>query len=149
MKSNEKIAGKSQTHYTSKKIYIPKRFLSRNYSPNKYKNFLNNYYNTTKEELPINEIKINIDNKRVDKLNKPMISFEINKHKVKLKRTDSNSTTSINTNTDKIKRVTFSTVEIIRIKNFKRYNKLNSYTNEEIKYEKNNNNYLMDNCNVF
>ena len=78
-----------------------------------------------------------------------MISFEINKHKVKLKRTDSNSTTSINTNTDKIKRVTFSTVEIIRIKNFKRYNKLNSYTNDEIKYEKNNNNYLMDNCNVF
>ena len=78
-----------------------------------------------------------------------MISFEINKHKVKLKRTDSNSTTSINTNTDKIKRVTFSTVEIIRIKNFKRFNKLNSYTNDEIKYEKNNNNYLMDNCNVF
>ena len=78
-----------------------------------------------------------------------MISFEINKHKVKLKRTDSNSTTSINTNTDKIKRVTFSTVEIIRIKNFKRFNKLNSYTNAEIKYEKNNNNYLMDNCNVF
>ena len=78
-----------------------------------------------------------------------MISFEINKHKVKLKRTDSNSTTSINTNTDKIKRVTFSTVEIIRIKNFKRFNKLNSYTNDEIKSEKNNNNYLMDNCNVF
>ena len=149
MKSKETIAGEGEINKIPKTINVSKRFLSRNYSPNKYKNFLNNYYNTKKEELPINEIKINIDNKRVDKLNKPMISFEINKHKVKLKRTDSNSTTSINTNTDKIKRVTFSTVEIIRIKNFKRFNKLNSYTNDEIKYEKNNNNYLMDNCNVF
>ena len=147
MKSDEKILGKCQTHYISKKIYIPKRFISRNYSPSKYKNFLTDYYNKKKEELPINEI--NIEDKKDNKLYKPMNSLEINKHRVKLKRTDSNSTTSINTNTDKIKKVTFSTVEIIRIKNFKKFNKSNSYTNEEIKYENINKMNLFDNCNVF
>ena len=49
----------------------------------------------------------------------------------KLKSVGSNSTTSINSNNDKIKKVTFSTVEIIRIKNYKQFNKLNSYLTDE------------------
>ena len=48
------------------------------------------------------------------------------------------STGSIN---DKIKKVTFSTVEIIRIENYKRYNKLNTIKKSEI-----GNDYLDDNC---
>ena len=60
----------------------------------------------------------------------------------KLKSVGSNSTTSINSNNDKIKKVTFSTVEIIRIKNYKQFNKLNSYLADEkrnkiSKYNKN------------
>ena len=51
----------------------------------------------------------------------------------KLKSVGSNSTTSINSNNDKIKKVTFSTVEIIRIKNYKQFNKLNSYLADEKK----------------
>ena len=49
----------------------------------------------------------------------------------KLKSVGSNSTTSINSNNEKIKKVTFSTVEIIRIKNYKQFNKLNSYLTDE------------------
>ncbi len=140
MKSNEKITGEGKINLIPKTIKVSKRMLPNNNTPSKYKIVLNKYFKA-KREQNLNEIKIN----------KPMntIEIEINKHRVKLKRTESNSTTSVNTNTEKIKRVTFSTVEIIRIKNFKRFNKLNSYTNDEIKYEKNNNNYLMENCNVF
>ena len=45
---------------------------------------------------------------------------------------------------DKIKKVTFSTVEIIRIENFKRYNKMNTL-------KKNENNILstFSNCKLF
>ena len=138
MKSNEKITGEGKINLIPKTIKVSKRMLPNNNTPSKYKIVLNKYFKA-KREQNLNEIKIN----------KPMNTIEINKHRVKLKRTESNSTTSVNTNTEKIKRVTFSTVEIIRIKNFKRFNKLNSYTNDEIKSEKNNNNYLMDNCNVF
>ena len=77
-----------------------------------------------------------------------MENIELNKHRVKLKRTDTDSTTSVNTNSEKIKKVTFSTVEIIRIQNYKQFNKLNSYRSDEIKYEKNNWN-LSDNCSIF
>ena len=75
----------------------------------------------TDQRNSINNIPINTIN------NKMFIKNYISK----LKSVGSNSTTSINSNNDKIKKVTFSTVEIIRIKNYKQFNKLNSYLTEE------------------
>ena len=137
MKSNEKITGEGKINFIPKTIKVSKRMLPNNNSPSKYKIVLNKYFKA-KREQNLNEIKIN----------KPMNTIEINKHRVKLKRTESNSTTSVNTNTEKIKRVTFSTVEIIRIQNFKQFNRLNSYKYDEIKIEKNSWS-LTDNCGIF
>ena len=65
-----------------------------------------------------------------EKKNKTVI---IDKNKFFLKNDDNNSTTSKSSINDKIKKVTFSTVEIIRVKNFKRLNRLNSVPkNEEV-----------------
>ena len=50
----------------------------------------------------------------------------IDKNKFFMKNEDNNSTTSKSSFNDKIKKVTFSTVEIIRVKNYKRYNKMNA-----------------------
>ena len=75
----------------------------------------------TDQRNSINNIPINTIN------NKMFIKNYISK----LKSVGSNSTTSINSNNDKIKKVTFSTVEIIRIKNYKQFNKLNSYLTDE------------------
>ena len=137
MKSNEKITGEGKINLIPKTIKVSKRMLPNNNTPSKYKIILNKYFKA-KREQNLNEIKIN----------KPMNTIEINKHRVKLKRTESNSTTSVNTNTEKIKRVTFSTVEIIRIQNFKQFNRLNSYKYDEIKIEKNSWS-LTDNCGIF
>ena len=137
MKSNEKITGEGKINLIPKTIKVSKRMLPNNNTPSKYKIVLNKYFKA-KREQNLNDIKIN----------KPMNTIEINKHRVKLKRTESNSTTSVNTNTEKIKRVTFSTVEIIRIQNFKQFNRLNSYKNDEIKIEKNSWS-LTDNCGIF
>ncbi len=137
MKSNEKITGEGKINHIPKTIKVSKRMLPNNNIPSKYKIVLNKYFKA-KREQNLNEIKIN----------KPMNTIEINKHRVKLKRTESNSTTSVNTNTEKIKRVTFSTVEIIRIQNFKQFNRLNSYKYDEIKIEKNSWS-LTDNCGIF
>ena len=137
MKSNEKITGEGKINLIQKTIKVSKRMLPNNNIPSKYKIVLNKYFKA-KREQNLNEIKIN----------KPMNTIEINKHRVKLKRTESNSTTSVNTNTEKIKRVTFSTVEIIRIQNFKQFNRLNSYKYDEIKIEKNSWS-LTDNCGIF
>ena len=137
MKSNEKITGEGKINLIPKTIKVSKRMLPNNNIPSKYKIVLNKYFKA-KREQNLNEIKIN----------KPMNTIEINKHRVKLKRTESNSTTSVNTNTEKIKRVTFSTVEIIRIQNFKQFNRLNSYKYDEIKIEKNSWS-LTDNCGIF
>ena len=137
MKSNEKITGEGKINLIPKMIKVSKRMLPNNNTPSKYKIVLNKYFKA-KREQNLNEIKIN----------KPMNTIEINKHRVKLKRTESNSTTSVNTNTEKIKRVTFSTVEIIRIQNFKQFNRLNSYKYDEIKIEKNSWS-LTDNCGIF
>lgn len=137
MKSNEKITGEGKINLIPKTIKVSKRMLPNNNTPSKYKIVLNKYFKA-KREQNLNEIKIN----------KPINTIEINKHRVKLKRTESNSTTSVNTNTEKIKRVTFSTVEIIRIQNFKQFNRLNSYKNDEIKIEKNSWS-LTDNCGIF
>ena len=137
MKSNEKITGEGKINLIPKTIKVSKRMLPNNNIPSKYKIVLNKYFKA-KREQNLNEIKIN----------KPVNTIEINKHRVKLKRTESNSTTSVNTNTEKIKRVTFSTVEIIRIQNFKQFNRLNSYKYDEIKIEKNSWS-LTDNCGIF
>ena len=137
MKSNEKITGEGKINLIPKTIKVSKRMLPNNNTPSKYKIVLNKYFKA-KREQNLNEIKIN----------KPMNTIEINKHRVKLKRTESNSTTSVNTNTEKIKRVTFSTVEIIRTQNFKQFNRLNSYKYDEIKIEKNSWS-LTDNCGIF
>ena len=137
MKSNEKITGEGKINLIPKTIKVSKRMLPNNNTPSKYKIVLNKYFKA-KREQNLNEIKIN----------KPINTIEINKHRVKLKRTESNSTTSVNTNTEKIKRVTFSTVEIIRIQNFKQFNRLNSYKYDEIKIEKNSWS-LTDNCGIF
>ena len=137
MKSNEKITGEGKINLIPKTIKVSKRMIPNNNTPSKYKIVLNKYFKA-KREQNLNEIKIN----------KPINTIEINKHRVKLKRTESNSTTSVNTNTEKIKRVTFSTVEIIRIQNFKQFNRLNSYKYDEIKIEKNSWS-LTDNCGIF
>ena len=137
MKSNEKITGEGKINLIPKTIKVSKRMLPNNNTPSKYKIVLNKYFKA-KNEQNLKEIKIN----------KPMNTMEINKHRVKLKRIETNSTTSVNTNSEKIKRVTFSTVEIIRIQNFKQFNRLNSYKNDEIKIEKNNWS-LTDNCGIF
>ena len=137
MKYNEKITGEGKINLIPKTIKVSKRMLPNNNTPSKYKIVLNKYFKA-KREQNLNEIKIN----------KPINTIEINKHRVKLKRTESNSTTSVNTNTEKIKRVTFSTVEIIRIQNFKQFNRLNSYKYDEIKIEKNSWS-LTDNCGIF
>ena len=58
------------------------------------------------------------------------------KYGKKIKSADGSTTTAINSNSEKIKQVTFSTVEIIRIKSVKHYNKLNSFSNIDIRNNK-------------
>ena len=76
----------------------------------------------------------------IDNLNNSAI---IDKNKIYIKSEDNNSTTSKSSINDKIKKVTFSTVEIIRVKNYKRYNKLNTAKKNE---EENNSDF---NCILF
>ena len=67
------------------------------------------------------------------------------KYKYNIKSEDSNSTTSKSSINDKFKKVTFSTVEIIRVANYKKYNKLNT-----IKKNVNNYSWLTEqNCFIF
>ena len=128
MKSKETIAGEGEINKIPKTINVSKRFLSRNYSPKNYKTILYNYYSSKSVNNSIN--KINYRN--IPKINKSIDTIELNKYKIKLKRTESNSTTSISSNNEKIKKVTFSTIEIIRIQNYKKFNRLNSYKTDEI-----------------
>ena len=74
-------------------------------------------------------------------------TIKINKNKINLKNKDINSTTtklSTGSVNDKIKKVTFSTVEIIRVKNYKKYNKLNTSKKNE-----NNSFNLDDKCAIY
>ena len=143
MKSKETIAGEGEINNIPKTINVSKRFLSRNYSPKNYKTILYNYYSSRNVNNSIN--KINYRN--IPKINKSIDTIELNKYKIKLKRTESNSTTSISSNNEKIKKVTFSTIEIIRIQNYKKFNRLNSYKTDEI--QKANHNYDDNNCSIF
>ena len=66
-------------------------------------------------------------------------------YKYQLKFEDSNSTATKSSINDKLKKVTFSTVEIIRVKNYKKYNRSNS-----IKKNENNDGLLTeDNCLIY
>ena len=53
-------------------------------------------------------------------------TVRVEKYKYNIKFEDSNSTATKSSINDKIKKVTFSTVEIIRVANYKAYNKLNT-----------------------
>ena len=77
---------------------------------------------------------------RIEKKNKTVI---IDKNKFFMKNDDNNSTTCKSSINDKIKKVTFSTIEIIRVKNFKRFNKLNSAPKNEEINESDNANCIM------
>ena len=67
------------------------------------------------------------------------------KYKYSLKFEDSNSATTKYSINDKIKKVTFSTVEIIRVANYKKYNKLNNIKKGEL-----NNSWINEiNCSIF
>ncbi len=98
------------------------------------------------EEIPPEEGKINIipsSNHLSSRLllDKPLRLKSIfgkniilkKKNKIRVRSVDSFSTTSMSSNFDKIKKVTFSTIEIIRIQNIKQFNKLNSYKPDENK----------------
>ena len=50
---------------------------------------------------------------------------KIDKYRYNMKIEDNLSTTTKDSNHDKLKKVTFSIVEIIRVENYKKYNKLN------------------------
>ena len=104
---NEIIIEEGKINNIPKTINVSYRLIN-NSTKTDQRNTINN--------IPINTIK-----------NKMFIKNYISK----LKSVGSNSTTSINSNNDKIKKVTFSTVEIIRIKNYKQFNKLNSYLTDE------------------
>ena len=52
-------------------------------------------------------------------------------YKYQLKFEDSNSTATKSSINDELKKVTFSTVEIIRVKNYKKYNRSNSIKKNE------------------
>ena len=88
---------------------------------------------------------LNLSNDLID--DKFNTTIKINKYKINLKNKDINSTTtklSSGSANDKIKKVTFSTVEIIRVKNYKKYNKLNtSKKNENISFN------LDDKCKIY
>ena len=101
---NDIVIGEGKINNIPKTINTSNRFLN-NTIPKDQKNQINN--------VPLNS--------------KVFLKSYISK----LKSVGSNSTTSINSNNEKIKKVTFSTVEIIRIKNYKQFNKSNSYLTDE------------------
>ena len=86
--------------------------------------------------LRINSVQTNdSSNLSFDHIEEKLNSMiKINKHKIDLNNKDINSTpTKISNDSEKckIKKVTFSTVEIIRVKNYKKYNKLNTCKKNE------------------
>ena len=92
--------------------------------------------------------RINIPNKLFEKdFDNEILNNTVryDKYKYNIKSEDSNSTTSKSSMNDKLKKVTFSTVEIIRVANYKKYNKVNT-----IKKNINNNTWLTEqNCIIF
>ena len=117
-------------------INIPKVMKLSNKSFLYKKMKLDNYRKNNLSNISVNSFLSDTNYDNNDKLNNTVI---IDKNKFFLKNEDNNSTTSKSSMNDKIKKVTFSTVEIIRVKNYKRYNKLNTAKkNEEVENEFNN-----------
>ena len=98
-----------------------------------------------KNSLSINTLNIpsNIGEKDYTK-NSILNTVRVDKYKYNLKFEDSNSTATKFSINDKLKKVTFSTVEIIRVENYKKYNKLNA-----IKRSNNNSWIDYNNCLIF
>ena len=88
--------------------------------------------NNPEHDGNVNDDEVDNNDNDNDKLN---TSIEYDKNKIWLKNEDKDNTStsksSINDDKVKIKKVTFSTVEIIRVKNYKRYNKLNTAKKNE------------------
>ena len=115
------------------KINIPKTTTT----PSKFfgdKNIPSQFYRLNSLQTKTKNIEFDLKDcyfKSGDKLN---FSTKNKKYRNSLKSEDNSSYTtkiSMGSINDKIKKVTFSTVEIIRIKNFKRYNKMNTYKKNE------------------
>ena len=98
-----------------------------------------------KNSLSINTLNIpsNIGEKDYTK-NSILNTVRVDKYKYNLKFEDSNSTATKSSINDKLKKVTFSTVEIIRVENYKKYKKLNA-----IKRSNNNSWIDYNNCLIF
>ena len=122
-------------------INIPKVMKLSNKSFLYKKMRLDNYKKNNLSNISVNSFLSDTNCDNNDKLNNTVI---IDKNKFFLKNEDNNSTTSKSSMNDKIKKVTFSTVEIIRVKNYKRYNKLNTAKKNE-----NNNDSFDINCTIF
>ena len=107
--------------------------------------------NISSRSLTYNYIQKNESNNNSNKKNAKLLNkiLFLKKYSQKIKSADGSTTTAINSNTEKIKEVTFSTVEIIRIQSVKQFNKLNSYTNTEIKNNKIDAKKEKDKCNIF
>ena len=99
-------------------------------------------YSLTLNSLNIPTVLSAKDFKNNDNFNN---TVRLDKYKYQLKFEDSNSTATKSSINDKLKKVTFSTVEIIRVKNYKKYNRSNS-----IKKNENNDGLLTeDNCLIY
>ena len=96
----------------------------------------NNNNHIRKDSLLIYKTKIIFNKGFSNKYDKLNDTVKIKKYKYNLKTEDNNSVTTKSTINDKFKKVTFSTVEIIRIANYKQYNKLNTIKIPEDNYFK-------------
>ena len=135
MKTNGTIIGEGKINNIPKSTNISMRLLPLNYTSSKYKNILHKYYVSRNENNSINKISCGYKN---DYLFKTTVN--LNKYKVGLKRTESNSTTSITSNTDKINKIKNIS---INLKKFISRGNSNSMSNNI-----NNNNHSNTNSNL-
>ena len=136
-KEKEKESEEGIINMVPKSINISNKFLcDKNTTPHKF---------YRKNSLSINTLNIpsNIGEKDYTK-NSILNIVRVDKYKYNLKFEDSNSTATKSSINDKLKKVTFSTVEIIRVENYKKYNKLNA-----IKRSNNNSWIDYNNCLIF
>ena len=117
---NEVELGEGSINNLSKTIDTSKRLLTNNLSKEKSISFKNKKIIEGNQKNSVNSFSL-----------KDTITMK--KYINRLKSFGSNSTTTMSSNNEKIKKVTFSTINIIRIQNYKEYNKLNSYKNIETK----------------
>ena len=92
-----------------------------------------------KNSSSTNMSSIFLDNNSEDNNEQLNNTIIIDRNKFFFKNEDNNSTITKSQINEKIKKVTFSTIEIIRVKNYKRYNKLNTAKKNEDKISSYNN----------